>query len=128
MLNPTPQRADTDLAQIRVRLAGMAQALEERRAALSFSWDSMREEVLDELDRAQRVSDVRFAAALESAIVEARAQLSHAMAVLDAGGYGVCEDCGARISEARLTFRPESTRCLVCQGRADFKGGGDFTD
>jgi phage/conjugal plasmid C-4 type zinc finger TraR family protein len=128
MLNPDLPRAGIDLEQIRVRLIGMAEALEERRGALASNWESMREEVLDELDRAQRVSEVRFADALESAIVEARGRLAHAIAVLDAGGYGVCEDCGGRIGEARLAFRPESTRCLSCQGTADFKHGGSFID
>ena len=128
MLNRTSQRAGTDVNQIRVRLTGMAEALEERRSAIASSWESMQEEVLDELDHAQRISEVRFAAALESAIVQARAQLAHAIAVLDAGGYGVCEDCGARIGAARLAFRPESTRCLACQGTADLKRGGDFVD
>lgn len=126
MLNPTSLRADTNLAQTRVRLVAMAEALEERRDALASSWDPKREEVLDELDRAQFVSEVHFAAALESSIVDARAQLAHAIAVLDAGGYGLCEDCGARISGARLAFRPESTRCLACQGTADFRDGRDL--
>lgn len=126
MLNPTSRRADADPAQTRFRLMAMAQALEERREALTSSCDSMREEVVDELDRAQRISEDHFAAALESAVADARAQLAHAIAVLDAGGYGLCEDCGARISGVRLAFRPESTRCLVCQRAADFKGGRDF--
>jgi len=121
VLSRTSLRADNKLVQTRFRLLAIAVALEERRDALASSWESMREEVLDELDRAQRISEVHFAAALESAIVDARAQLAHAIAVLDAGRYGLCEDCGARISGARLAFRPESTRCLACQGSADFK-------
>jgi DnaK suppressor protein len=119
MLSARSVRADGDLLQIRLRLTAMAEVLEERRHALDSNLESMREEVLDELDRAQRVSEVNFATALESAIVDASAQLGHAVAVLDAGGYGLCEDCGARISAARLSFRPESTRCLTCQGMAD---------
>ncbi|MFI4972284.1 MAG: TraR/DksA family transcriptional regulator [Hyphomicrobiales bacterium] len=54
---------------------------------------------------------------------EARASIAHALAILDAGGYGLCEDCGSPISEARLSFRPESTRCLHCQDLADRRGG-----
>ena len=124
MLNAIPVRADGDLAQVRVRLTAMAEVLDERRHALASSLESMREEVLDELDRAQHISDVHFATALESEIVDAAAQLAHAVAVLDAGGYGLCEDCGARIGAARMSFRPESTRCLTCQGTADSKRSG----
>jgi RNA polymerase-binding transcription factor DksA len=124
MLSATSVRVGGDLVQIRCRLTAMAEVLEERRHALATNLESMREEVLDELDRAQRISEVNFATALESATVDASAQLARAIAVLDAGGYGLGEDCGARISEARLSFRPESTRCLTCQGTADSKRSG----
>lgn len=119
MLNSSSVRVDGDLVQIRLRLTAMAEVLEERRKTLASSLESLREEVLDELDRAQLISEVHFATALESEIVDASAKLAHAVAVLDAGGYGLCEGCGARISEARLSFRPESTRCLTCQSTAD---------
>jgi DnaK suppressor protein len=124
MLSATSVRVDRGLVQIRLRLTAMAEVLEERRHALASNSESMREEVLDELDRAQRITEANFATALETAIVDASAQLAHAVAVLDAGGYGLCEDCGARISAARLSFRPESTRCLTCQGTADSKRSG----
>src|SRR5665213_4252513 len=121
MLSATSVRADGNLVQIRLRLTAMAEVLEVRRHALACDLESMQEEVLDELDRAQRVSEVNFATALESATVDASAQLAHAIDVLDAGDYGLCEDCGARISLDRLSFRPESTRCLACQDTADSK-------
>lgn len=124
MLSATSVRVDGDLVPIRLRLTSMAEVLEKRRHALALNLESMREEVLDELDRAQRISQVNFASALESATVDASVQLARAIAVLDAGGYGLCEDCGARISAARLSFRPESTRCLTCQDRADSKRSG----
>jgi DnaK suppressor protein len=124
MLSPTSVRGDGDVLQIRLRLTAMAEVLEVRRHALACNLESMQEEVLDELDRAQRMSEVNFATALESATIDASAQLARAIAVLDAGGYGLCEDCGARISAARLSFRPESTRCLTCQDRADSKRSG----
>jgi RNA polymerase-binding transcription factor DksA len=124
MLSATSVRGDGDLLQIRLRLTAMAEVLEVRRHALACNLESMQEEVLDELDRAQRMSEVNFATALESATIDASAQLARAIAVLDAGGYGLCEDCGARISAARLSFRPESTRCLTCQDRADSKRSG----
>jgi DnaK suppressor protein len=121
MLSATSVRVDVDLVQIRHRLTAMAEVLDERRHALASNLESMREEVLDELDSAQRISEPNFATALESATVVASAQTAHAIAILDAGDYGLCEDCGARISAARLSLRPESTRCLTCQGRADSK-------
>jgi RNA polymerase-binding transcription factor DksA len=124
MLSATSAQVEGDLVEIRIRLTAMAEVLDERRHALASNLESIREEVLDELDRAQRISEVNFATALESATVDASAQLAHAIAALDAGGYGLCEDCGARIGAARLSFRPESTRCLTCQDRADSKRSG----
>ncbi len=110
---------------VRVRLMAMAEALDQRHDELRAAWEFVREEVVDDVDNAQRVSDTRFSAALDSAIDEARASIAHALDVLDAGGYGVCEDCGAPISEARLAFRPESTRCLACQRGADIRGAAN---
>ncbi|HUY73924.1 MAG TPA: TraR/DksA family transcriptional regulator [Candidatus Dormibacteraeota bacterium] len=126
MIHRKGQRTARENREVRVRLAAMAEALEQRQDVLASAWDSVREEVVDEVDRALQNSDARFSIALDSAISEARASIAHAIAVLDAGGYGSCEDCGSPISEARLSFRPESTRCLHCQDLADRRGGASL--
>ncbi len=123
MIYRNGRRGADETQEVRVRLTAMAEALEQRQGVLAAAWDSVREEVVDEVDRALQVSDAHFSVALDSAISEARASIAHALAILDAGGYGLCEDCGSRISEARLSFRPESTRCLHCQDLADRRGG-----
>jgi len=122
MIPGTRRRVGEAPASVRLRLTAMAEALERRHDVLATAWESVREEVVDELDRAQRVSEAQFGAALDSAIEETRAGIAHALAVLDAGGYGICEDCGAAINQARLAFRPEATRCLACQLVADRRG------
>ena len=128
MVNPSSLRFEIDRVEVRSRLTAMADTLELRQDALAATPETIGEEVLDEMDRAQRVSEELFTAALESAISRARAQLARAIAIVDAGGYGICEGCGCRISAARLAFRPESTRCLPCQAVADLRGGDDFID
>ena len=35
------------------------------------------------------------------------------------GRYGICEDCGRPIHEARLRARPDATRCVDCQRRRE---------
>jgi DnaK suppressor protein len=40
-----------------------------------------------------------------------------ALAKMDAGTYGICEDCGRPIAEARLEARPLSVRCVECAGK-----------
>jgi DnaK suppressor protein len=97
----------------------MLRALDGRSDEIAASWSAMSEEVFDELDRAQRVSEAEFAAALDGAAFETRERLQHALTVLDAGHYGECEDCGQAIGPARLDYRPESTKCLRCQSAAD---------
>ena len=55
----------------------------------------------------------------EEALIEAAqarsAEAEAALARLDAGTYGACIDCGEKIAEERLSFRPEAARCLPCQ-------------
>jgi len=39
-------------------------------------------------------------------------QVERALEKLDEGSYGVCDQCGDAIGDARLEARPASTRCL----------------
>lgn len=43
-----------------------------------------------------------------------RARLSAALARLDAGEFGYCEDCGDAIAPGRLRLDPAATRCIGC--------------
>lgn len=45
------------------------------------------------------------------------AQIDAAMLRLAEGTYGICESCGAPISEARLAARPVTTLCITCAAR-----------
>lgn len=46
------------------------------------------------------------------------ANVDQALGKIDAGTYGICEDCGKAIPEARLEARPESVRCVECKAKA----------
>jgi DnaK suppressor protein len=41
-------------------------------------------------------------------------EIDDAMARLDAGSYGTCEDCGGPIGEGRLEARPVARTCIRC--------------
>ncbi len=43
-----------------------------------------------------------------------RKRLRHALATMDDGEYGYCEDCGEDIPVARLQLDPGATRCVSC--------------
>lgn len=45
--------------------------------------------------------------------------LRHALAKLEAGHYGVCEQCGQDIGFSRLHARPEARLCIACQTRLE---------
>jgi RNA polymerase-binding transcription factor DksA len=45
------------------------------------------------------------------------ADLGRALELLDAGGYGVCEDCRRPIGAERLAARPAATTCIACAAR-----------
>ncbi len=57
--------------------------------------------------------------AMREASQEHRTQVVAALGRLDDGTYGTCIDCGQTISEARLQVRPEASRCVECQAKAE---------
>jgi DnaK suppressor protein len=46
---------------------------------------------------------------------ESLTQVEQALARLEAGLYGICGQCGRRISGARLKAMPHATLCIRCQ-------------
>jgi DnaK suppressor protein len=68
-------------------------------------------------DTASEISEADREEALVEAAVERRAEAQAALARLASGTYGICVNCGQKIAEARLEFRPEASRCLACQER-----------
>ena len=42
-----------------------------------------------------------------------------ALQSIDAGTYGICQDCGQQISEKRLKYNPNARRCLPCQEKLE---------
>lgn len=41
-----------------------------------------------------------------------------ALAHIDAGTYGTCDNCGSSIDEDRLEFRPASILCVNCKSKS----------
>lgn len=48
--------------------------------------------------------------------------VEQALAKLDNGTYGLCENCGMRIDRARLEALPYAKHCLACQVRREHGG------
>ncbi len=51
---------------------------------------------------------------LANSIQDSLADIDHALAKLDEGGYGRCERCGEEIGEARLEAMPATRFCISC--------------
>ncbi|MEQ8833017.1 MAG: TraR/DksA C4-type zinc finger protein [Miltoncostaeaceae bacterium] len=47
------------------------------------------------------------------------ARLTASLEAVDAGTYGVCQDCGGPIPEGRMMRVPDAVRCVPCQSKAD---------
>lgn len=45
--------------------------------------------------------------------------IKRALARIDDGSYGACEECGNPIGFSRLQARPEARLCIACQTRAE---------
>jgi DnaK suppressor protein len=96
-------------AELQARLSGLAKA-PERGAGVAFGkriGDGTTEAV-------SRLTDVGVGRSLE---VSAE-KVARALAKLEAGSYGRCDDCGGPIAPARLQAAPESVLCIDCARRA----------
>ncbi|MGQ0824784.1 MAG: TraR/DksA family transcriptional regulator [Actinomycetota bacterium] len=55
--------------------------------------------------------------ALAGSLRETLNDIDAALAKFDDGAYGVCEECGSVISEARLEAMPFARLCITCASR-----------
>ena len=92
-------------AEMDAKIASLAKA-PERGSGISFG-----KRVGDGTSEAiQRLNDIGVG---NSLLVQAE-RVDRALAKLDEGTYGVCDNCGAAILPARLRVAPESVVCIDC--------------
>ena len=111
------------------QLAILESLLEQRRAALARQDDidvveSTHHLPVEEVETSPAdMATVRLLndLALEAAGMNAAQMLSvkRAIAKLDDGSYGECEECGNPIGFSRLQARPDARLCITCQTRAE---------
>lgn len=68
-------------------------------------------------DTAHATAEVGEVRALEGNLRETLEQIERALAKLDEGTYGICEDCGEPIGDARLEALPMTRWCISCAPR-----------
>jgi DnaK suppressor protein len=75
----------------------------------------------DPTDRATQESDRNFELRIRDRERKLINKIKDALDRIDAGEFGVCEECGDEISEARLKVRPVTTLCINCKMDAEQK-------
>ena len=66
-------------------------------------------------DRASDTQDQEFTMQRLSASSDTLQEIDAAMARLEAGTYGECEECGASIGARRLRIKPYASLCVKCR-------------
>jgi DnaK suppressor protein len=69
----------------------------------------------DPNDRATLESDRNFVLRIRDRERKLITKIDKALARLEDGTFGVCEECGEKISEKRLKARPVTTLCIECK-------------
>lgn len=71
----------------------------------------------DQADAGSKTAEREHEIALAANARASLDQAEHALEQLEAGTYGVCENCGNPIGKLRLQARPRATLCMSCQAK-----------
>ena len=75
----------------------------------------------DPTDRATQESDRNFELRIRDRERRLLNKIRDALDRIDNGEFGVCEECGEEIGEARLKVRPVTTLCINCKMEEEVK-------
>jgi len=73
----------------------------------------------DPTDRANLETDRNFLLRIRDRERKLIGKIQEALARIDDGTFGICEECGDDISEDRLKARPVTTLCIDCKTKAE---------
>lgn len=80
---------------------------------------SLKENLPDPADRASLESDRNFTLRIRDRERKLIGKIKEAIERIENKTYGICEECGEQISEARLKARPVTTLCIDCKKRQE---------
>ena len=105
-----------DLKQFRKLLEGRKRdILEESERTVDTMNSESEEAYADPTDRAALESDRNFLLRMRDRERKLLTKISEAVARIDDGSYGNCEECGGDIGIERLKARPVTTLCIACK-------------
>jgi DnaK suppressor protein len=73
----------------------------------------------DPTDRASLETDRNFLLRIRDRERKLILKIKEALARIEDGTFGICEECGEGISEDRLRARPVTTLCIACKTKAE---------
>jgi len=77
----------------------------------------------DPTDRANLETDRNFELRIRDRERKLILKIKEALARIEQGTFGTCEECGEEISEERLKARPVTTLCIECKTKAEAEEG-----
>ncbi len=80
---------------------------------------SDKENLPDPTDRASLESNRNFTLRIRDRERKLIGKIKEALERIDLGAFGICEECGENISEARLQARPVTTLCIDCKQKQE---------
>lgn len=75
----------------------------------------------DPTDRATQESDRSFELRIRDRERKLINKIKEALTRIESREFGICDDCGEDIGEARLKARPVTTQCINCKTAAEEK-------
>lgn len=73
----------------------------------------------DPTDRATQESDRNFELRIRDRERKLINKIKDALERIESNEFGICDDCGEEIGEARLKARPVTTQCIDCKMAAE---------
>jgi len=78
-----------------------------------------KEDFPDPADRASHESDRNFLLRIRDRERKLIVKIQDALARIEDGTFGICDECGELISNERLKARPVTTLCIHCKTEAE---------
>ena len=103
------------LHQMNTVLSHKHQELKEAIGQMQSDLATIPHNLADPADQATFSTDRQFALLRQQRLLQQLQDVEQTLTQLANGEYGLCEECGEEIGEARLTARPSARLCIECQ-------------
>jgi DnaK suppressor protein len=110
------------LLALRARLLGDMTQMEDN--ALNKEQNKTTSMPINMAELGSETSDQELTLALLGSDKDALDQIEAAIARIDEGGFGRCQDCGGKIPKSRLEAIPYAAQCVQCASQRENGHGG----